>query len=218
MNTGGSCDKFWCLSFFWLPDLSCNLEDAGIGVFWWHCAAWEWGETKHGSSSQDASQSTSKNTGVVLVPYPWKCIPKAIFGGADNTLVVNYYNTKITSRIGVSRTPSLLFGFWPLVWLIEMAILLTGQQSDNFESLDSLKLSLTNIWGLCSKIVSFDPSLKPNSPDILALCGANVDDSIGSGNFSFKGYLPLIWKDSVTHMHVLAVYVRKDFLLCKTYL
>ena len=99
-----------------------------------------------------------------------------------------------------------------------MAILLTGQQSDNFESLDSLKLSLTNIWGLCSKIVSFDPSLKPNSPDILALCGANVDDSIGSGNFSFKGYLPLIWKDSVTHMHVLAVYVRKGFLLCKTYL
>ena len=74
---------------FWLPDLSCNLEDAGIGVFWWHCAAWEWGETKHGSSSQDASQSASKNTGVVLVPYPWKCIPKAIFGGVDNTLVVN---------------------------------------------------------------------------------------------------------------------------------
>ena len=94
-----------------------------------------------------------------------------------------------------------------------MAILLTGQQSDNFESLNSLKLSLTNIWGLCSKNVSFDPFLKPNSPDILALCGANVDDSIGSGNFSFKGYLPLIWKDSFTHMHVLAVYVRKGLPL-----
>ena len=29
----------------------------------------------------------------------------------------------------------------------------------------------------------------------------HLSDSIDSGNFSVKGYLPLIQKDSVTHMH-----------------
>ena len=48
-----------------------------------------------------------------------------------------------------------------------------------------------------------------NSPDILALCEANLDDSIDSGNFSVRGYLPLIQKDSSTHEHGLAVYVKQ---------
>ena len=34
-------------------------------------------------------------------------------------------------------------------------------------------------------------------------------DSIDSGNFSVRGYLPLIRKDSSTHMHGLAVYVKE---------
>ena len=37
----------------------------------------------------------------------------------------------------------------------------------------------------------------------------NLDDSIDSGNFSVRGYLPLIRKDSITHMHGLAVYVEE---------
>ena len=36
-----------------------------------------------------------------------------------------------------------------------------------------------------------------------------MDDSIDSGNFSVRGYLPLIRKDSSTHMHGLAVYVKE---------
>ena len=32
-----------------------------------------------------------------------------------------------------------------------------------------------------------------------------------------RGYLPLIQKDSTTHMHGLVVYARKDFLLHGTY-
>ena len=32
---------------------------------------------------------------------------------------------------------------------------------------------------------------------------------IDSNNFSLRGYLPLIQKDSSTHMHVLTVYVRE---------
>ena len=44
---------------------------------------------------------------------------------------------------------------------------------------------------------------------MLALCETNLDDSIDSGNFCVRGYLPLIRKDSSTHMHGLAVYVKE---------
>ena len=40
-----------------------------------------------------------------------------------------------------------------------------------------------------------------NSPHILALCETNLDDSIDSGNFSVRGYVPLIQKDLTNHMH-----------------
>ena len=36
-----------------------------------------------------------------------------------------------------------------------------------------------------------------------------MDGSIDSGNFSVRGYLPLIRKDSSTHMHRLTVYVNE---------
>ena len=51
--------------------------------------------------------------------------------------------------------------------------------------------------------------LESNSPDILALCKTNLDDPIDAGNFSVMVYLPLIQKDSVTHMHGPAVYVKE---------
>ena len=43
----------------------------------------------------------------------------------------------------------------------------------------------------------------------LALCETNLYDLIDSGNFSVRGYLPLIQKDSTTHIHDLAVYVKE---------
>ena len=95
-----------------------------------------------------------------------------------------------------------------------MAILLKACKPDNFESHDSLKLSFTNaffrsfIWGLCSIFVNCESCLESNFSDILALCEINLDCSIHSGNFSVRGYLPLIQKDSSTHMHGLAVYVK----------
>ena len=55
----------------------------------------------------------------------------------------------------------------------------------------------------------FKSFLESNSTDILALCETNLDDSIDPGNFSVRGYLPLIWKDSMTNMHGLAVYVKE---------
>ena len=73
-----------------------------------------------------------------------------------------------------------------------MAILSKGCKPDNFESHNSLKLSFTNIRGLRSNFVDCESFLESNSPDILALCETNLDDSIDSGNFSVTGYLPLI--------------------------
>ena len=80
---------------------------------------------------------------------------------------------------------------------------------DDLELHNSLKFSFTNIQGLCSNFVDCESFLESNSPDILALCKTNLDDSIDSGNFSVRGYLPLIRKDSVTHMHGLAVYLKE---------
>ena len=90
-----------------------------------------------------------------------------------------------------------------------MAILSKACKSDNFESHNSLKFSFTNIRGLRSNFVDCESFLESNSPDILALCETNLDDSIDSGNFSVRGYLPLIRKDSGTHMHGLAVYIKE---------
>ena len=85
-----------------------------------------------------------------------------------------------------------------------MAILSRTSKPDNFESHNSLKLSFTNIGGFHSNFVDCESFLESNSPDILALCETNLDDSIDSGNFFVRGYLPLIRKDSGTHMHGLA--------------
>ena len=67
-----------------------------------------------------------------------------------------------------------------------------------------------NIRGLQSSFVEFESFLESNSPDILDLRGTNWDDSIDSGNFSVMGYLPLIRKDSITHIYGLAVYVKEE--------
>ena len=90
-----------------------------------------------------------------------------------------------------------------------MAILSKACKPDNFESHNSLKLSFTNIRGLRSNFVDCESFLESNSPDILALCEANLDDLTDSGNFSVRGYLSLIRKDSGTDMHDLAVYVKE---------
>ena len=91
-----------------------------------------------------------------------------------------------------------------------MAILSKACKPDNFESHNSLKLIFTNIRGLHSNFVHCESFLESNSPDILALCEANLDDSIDSGNFSVRGYPPLIRKNSSTHMHSLAVYLKES--------
>ena len=89
-----------------------------------------------------------------------------------------------------------------------MAILSTACKPDNFELRNSQNLSFENIPDLCSNFFDCESFLESNSPDILALSETNLDNSIDSGNFSVRGYLPLIRKDSSTHMHGLTVYVK----------
>ena len=70
-----------------------------------------------------------------------------------------------------------------------------------------------NIWGLRFNFVACESFIESNSPDILALCETNLDESIESGNISVMGHLPLIRKDSNTHMHGIAVYVKEGLPL-----
>ena len=73
-----------------------------------------------------------------------------------------------------------------------MAMLSKAYKPDNFESHNPLKLTFTNIRGLCSNFVDCESFLESSSPDIYALCETNLDDSIDSGDFSVRGYLLLI--------------------------
>ena len=90
-----------------------------------------------------------------------------------------------------------------------MTILSKACKPDNFELHNSLKLSFTSIRGLRSNFVDCESFLESSSPDILALYETNLDDSINSDNFSVRGYLLLIRKDSGTHTHGLTVYVKE---------
>ena len=82
-----------------------------------------------------------------------------------------------------------------------MIILSKGCKPDNFEPHNSLKLSFTNIRGLFSNFVEFESFFESNSPATLPLCETDLDDSVDSDNFSVRGYLLLIRKDSIIHMH-----------------
>ena len=82
-----------------------------------------------------------------------------------------------------------------------MVILSKGCKSDNFESHNSLKVSFTNIQGLCSNFVECESFLESNSTDISALCKTNLDDVIDSEKlsaFNPKGfYYSYGWSCSV---------------------
>ena len=91
-----------------------------------------------------------------------------------------------------------------------MAILSKACKPDNFKFHNSLKLNFVIIRVLRSNFVDCEYFLESNSnSNILVLRDTKLDDSIDSGNFSMRGYLPLIWEDSSTHMHGLAVYVKE---------
>ena len=66
-----------------------------------------------------------------------------------------------------------------------------------------------NICSLNLNFVECESFLESNYLHTLAPSERNLDDSIDSGNFSVRGYLPLIRKDSITQIHGLTVYVKE---------
>ena len=74
--------------------------------------------------------------------------------------------------------------------------------------------AIMNICSFHSNFAVCESFLESTSPDIHALCVTNLNDSIHSGNFSVRDYLPLIQKDSVIHMHGLSFYVKEGLPFC----
>ena len=70
-----------------------------------------------------------------------------------------------------------------------MTILSKGCKPGKIELHNFLKLSFTNIQGLCSDFGECTSFLELNSPEILALCETNLDGSIDTGNFSVRDYV-----------------------------
>ena len=91
--------------------------------------------------------------------------------------------------------------YWPLLSNV--------CKTDKFGSHCSLKHSSINVQDLCFNFLGSDSFLESNSYDIFALRETNLEDSIYYSNFFMKGYLPLIWKDSTTHMHGVKVYLKE---------
>ena len=95
-----------------------------------------------------------------------------------------------------------------------MAILSKVHKQRDFESQNSPQLIFTNVCGSHSNFLSCKFFIKPNSPDIFALCETNLEDPIDSSNFSKRSYFPLIGKDSLTYMHGIVVYVKDGLPSC----
>ena len=96
-----------------------------------------------------------------------------------------------------------------------MAIISRFTKPGTPKSHTSLKVSYTNIRGFCSNFLHCESYLETNLPDILALSETNLDDVVDSNSFIVKGYLPLIRKDSSTHMHGLGVFVKEGLPLAR---
>ena len=155
------------------------------------------------------------------MPVPcchWKCVPSyfrwcGYFRGPWVSFVTTdsqWGSQKLLQGL-VSHEITAYFSVFKLFltqWI--MVNLSKGCKPDNFEPHNSLKLCFTNIWGLHFNFVECDSFLELNYPGI-----TNLDDSIDSGNFSVRGYLPLIWKDSITYMHGLAVYGKEGLLFAR---
>lgn len=78
-----------------------------------------------------------------------------------------------------------------------------------------LSISFSNIRGLRTNFTQCEAYLSSASPDILALCETNLDESISSSSFFVPGYLPLIRLDSNTHMHGLGVFVKDSLPIAR---
>lgn len=90
-----------------------------------------------------------------------------------------------------------------------MLVLPTVQNPDNLGSLNFLQFSFTKIRDLCCNFVSYESFFELNSLDTLVSCETNSEDSIDSSSISVRVYLPLISKNSITHILVFALHEKE---------
>ena len=81
------------------------------------------------------------------------------------------------------------FWFYQIFWNNEIANLSKLHNRDKSESQSSLMLDFTNIQDLLSNFLGYEFWLEVNSPDILAWCKANFQDSFGSNSIHVTVYL-----------------------------
>ena len=116
-------------------------------------------ESGLGSSNQDLSLSSGKNTGIVVMPcHAWMCVPITISGvviifQVPECHLLQYFSVRVTIKN----------------WLSQVAILSKLRKPESFQSYNSPKRSFANFWGLCSSFVECNSYLESSSPDILAL-------------------------------------------------
>ena len=185
-------------------------------------------ETELGSSEQEASPSAGKYTGVAgriahfahgnvslkLFPLVWR-IPRSLGIICYDRCVLSEGHKKLLQGLVSHKLTACLSVFYLFLTQKIISILSKGCKPDRFESHNSLKLSFTNNRGLHSIFLECESFLISNSPDILALYETNFDESIDSGNFSVMCYLNLIRKDSSTHMHGFAFYLKERLPLAQ---
>ena len=148
----------------------------------------------------------------------WKCVPAAVSGGVDIFEVLGcrllqqmsfYWGSKKLLQSVFNELTVCFFVFNFFLTQCIIAILSKRCKLDNFKPLSSLKSSFMNIQGLHSNYIECNSFLESSTPNIFILCETNSDDSIDSGNISVRGYLPLIEKDYITHMHGLVVNINE---------
>ena len=137
---------------------------------------------------------------VLPYSYFWWC--GYFWGPSLSFVMADEFSVRVitfASRIGAHKLTTCFSIFWSISSQWIMVILSKRFKSENLESHNSLKL----IRGLCWNFIYSESFLESN--------WQTWDDSIDSGNFSVRGYLPLILKDCTTHVHGLAVYAKKGF-------
>ena len=228
MSTGGACDYCWCLSFLLFSYLTCHLEDIVIGVLWFHCATvpmcrccfTDGKETDFRSSDQEASPSAGKNTGVVLLPcsrmemrpysYFWWC---GYFWG----LWVSFFTTDEFSvrvhKLFQGLVSHDLTAYLSIFNLFKLNELWPYYQ----KHVNQIILNRTTLWSLALRI--FEAFVR-----ILLIVNLSLNQSL----LTFLTYVRQAWmtqlivvtslwevsvplkrKDSSTHMHGLAVYMKE---------
>ena len=145
-----------CLIYWNLPQTNCEIK-------FWICI-----------------RLVSKSTGVLSVPCcAWKCVPEAIYvcvyifkvpGCHLLWQMSSQWDSQKLFQWLVSHELTVYFCVFDLFLTQRiMTTLSKGCKADNFESYNSSKINLTNIWGLHSNFIEWENFLESNSSDILVL-------------------------------------------------